>query len=81
MPIYKYICMVLVVMNSYNIRVFLSNIRKQVTSIEWNHFFYKNCCTCVKKEILGIDKDIPFTISWCTPVPDFYNYFVAFIIK
>ena len=33
-PIYKNICMVLVVMNAFNIRVFLSNIRKQVNSIE-----------------------------------------------
>ena len=72
--------MILVVMNVYNIRVFLSNIRKQVTSIERNHFLYWTCCTYIKKQILGTDKGIPFTISRYTHVPDLYNYFVGFFL-
>ena len=35
----------------------------------------------IYNQILGIDKGIPFTISWYTHVPDLYNYFAAFIIK
>ena len=44
-------------------------------------FFPLELLYVVKKQILGIDKDFPFTISWYTHVPDWYNYFVSFIIK
>ena len=55
--------------------------KNYVASVEWNHFFYYNCCTYIKNQTLGIVKGMPYTSSSYTSVPDAYNYFVAFIIK
>ena len=70
-------------MNTNNIPSFLSKYKETSYFYRMESFFSDRIVVhiCIKNQIIGIDKYIPFTISWYTNVPDLYNYFVAFIIK